>query len=76
VKERVIQVVAGVLDVSEQTLAPTSSPVTIDAWDSLRHMNLVLALEEEFGIRFNDERIMKMVTLSAILETVTELAPA
>jgi acyl carrier protein len=39
-------------------------------------MNLVLALEEEFGIRLNDERIMKMVSVGAIVETVSELAPA
>ena len=29
-----------------------SSGETIDGWDSLAHINLVVAIEQEFGIRF------------------------
>ena len=75
-KERIIDVVSRTMEVPAESLSEASSPVTVETWDSLKHMNLVLALEEEFGIRLNDERIMKMVTVGAILETVTELAPA
>ena len=74
--ERIIDVVSRTMEVPAESLSEASSPVTVETWDSLKHMNLVLALEEEFGIRLNDERIMKMVTVGAILETVTELAPA
>jgi len=28
---------------------------TVEAWDSIKHMNLVLAIEEEFGISIPDE---------------------
>jgi len=59
-----------------ESLTADSSTATVEAWDSLKHMNLVLALEEEFGIRLTDEQIMKMVTVGAIVGTVTELAPA
>jgi len=74
--ERIIDVVSRTMEVPAESLSAESSPATVETWDSLKHMNLVLALEEEFGIRLNDERIMKMVTVGAILETVTELAPA
>jgi acyl carrier protein len=75
-KERIFEVVARTMEVPVESLGSESSPATVETWDSLRHMNLVLALEEEFGIRLNDERIMKMVTVGAIVETVSELAPA
>ena len=29
-----------------------SSGETIDGWDSLAHINLIVAIEQEFGIRF------------------------
>jgi acyl carrier protein len=64
------------MDVPAESLTEDSSPANVESWDSLKHMNLVLALEEEFGIRLNDERIMKMVSVGAIVETVSELAPA
>ena len=28
---------------------------TVEQWDSLRHMNLVLSIEDEFGITIPDE---------------------
>ena len=34
-----------------------SSPETIPTWDSLQHLNLVLALEQEFRIQFTPEEI-------------------
>ena len=75
-RERIIDVVSRTMEVPAESLSAASSPATVESWDSLKHMNLVLALEDEFGIRLNDERIMKMVTVGAIVDTVTELAPA
>jgi acyl carrier protein len=75
-KERIIDVISRTMEVPAESLSAASSPATVEKWDSLKHMNMVLALEEEFGIRLNDERIMKMVTVGAIVETVSELAPA
>ena len=36
-------------------LTEDSSSDTLPQWDSLRHMNLVLALEDEFGVSIPDE---------------------
>lgn len=75
-KERIIELVSCIMEVPAESLTADSSPANVESWDSLKHMNLVLALEEEFGIRLNDERIMKMVSVGAIVETISELAPA
>ena len=29
-----------------------SNAMTVDGWDSLAHVNLIAAVEEEFGVRF------------------------
>jgi acyl carrier protein len=68
-------VVSKVLGIPEDTVTADSSPETVEAWDSLKHMNLVLALEEEFGIRFPDETIVSMLSVGLIEAAVTQLLP-
>lgn len=75
-RERILEIFSRVMETPAGSLTADSSPATVEAWDSLKHMNLVLALEEEFGIRLTDEQIMKMVTVGAIVGTVTEIATA
>jgi acyl carrier protein len=45
-----------------------SSPDSIPNWDSLAHMNLVVALEEEFDVEFNDDEINEMLNYALIKE--------
>ncbi len=48
-------VISAVLNVDICSIGPDSSRDTIESWDSLRHLNLILALEEEFGVTLPDE---------------------
>lgn len=66
-KERVIQIVSQVMGVPADQVTERSSSQTVETWDSLNHMNLILALEEEFGVQFSDEQIMRMLNVGAIL---------
>ena len=49
------QVMATLLNVDVASIGSDASMDTIPNWDSLRHMNLVLALEEEFKVSIPDE---------------------
>ena len=49
------QVMATLLNVDIIAIDAEASMDTILTWDSLRHMNLVLALEEEFKVTIPDE---------------------
>ena len=46
---------ATMLNVELATINEESSMDNVAKWDSLRHMNLVLALEEEFKVTIPDE---------------------
>ena len=61
--DRLYQTVAGVLGVPASELTDASSPETIAAWDSLNHLNLVMALEGEFGISLSPEDALEMRTV-------------
>ncbi len=54
-QEKLKAVISAVLNVDIGSIGPDSSRDTIESWDSLRHLNLILALEEEFGVTLPDE---------------------
>jgi acyl carrier protein len=49
------KITASVMEVDFLTLGEDASMDSIPTWDSLRQMNLVLALEESFGVSIPDE---------------------
>ena len=53
----------------------TSSPDTIPQWDSIGHLNLVTAIEEEFGIKIEDEQITQMLNFKLVVEIIKECQP-
>ncbi|MBZ0167299.1 MAG: acyl carrier protein [Candidatus Omnitrophica bacterium] len=72
-KEKVFTVVSQVMNVPVESVNEESSPDSIAEWDSLHHMNLVLALEEEFKVQFTDEQAVNMLNVKLILLTLEEL---
>ncbi len=56
-EKKIKKIMSEVLDIPELSINVNSSSKTIDQWDSLKQMNLIIALEEEFGIEFDDDEI-------------------
>jgi acyl carrier protein len=66
IDKRVKNVMATVFGIPVIQIMTNSSPDTIESWDSLKHMNLVVALEEEFEIEFSDDEITEMMNFALI----------
>jgi acyl carrier protein len=73
VEERIKKVMASVFNMDISEIDNDVSPDSIKTWDSLKHMTLVLSLEEEFGIRFKQEQIIDLLSFKLILMTLREL---
>lgn len=56
--KKVEAVFRDVLDNEAITLAPTTTAADIDEWDSLSHVELVVAVEHCFGIKFTSSEIL------------------
>jgi acyl carrier protein len=54
-EEALKQVLSAVLGIPAESIGEATSMDTVEGWDSIKHMNLVLALEDEFGISIPDE---------------------
>ena len=69
-EERLRQIMAKVFEVPVTEIKDDSSAHTIATWDSLRHLDMVLALEKEFGIKFHDEEVPTLINFKAIAATL------
>lgn len=68
--DRVRSIAADLFHLPEEKITPASSPEHIDAWDSVQHLNLVLALETEYSIEFAPEEFDQMKTVGSIAALV------
>ena len=65
-------VMSAVFEIPIDEIDDDTSPDNVSSWDSLKHMNLVFALEEEYEIDFIEEEIVEMMNLSQIKSIVME----
>ena len=67
------QLMAAVLEVPADSIGPGTDMDTVEAWDSLRHLTLVLALEEEFGVHIPDEEAGSITSYPLVKLVLSEL---
>jgi acyl carrier protein len=58
--DQVRGVASDLFGVPVNRIMPESSPETIEGWDSIQHLNFVLALEEKFGFQLSPEEMEQM----------------
>lgn len=64
------KIFAKIVGISVSKIKPNTSPQNTKKWDSLAHMNLVMAFEKEFKIKFSDEEINEMLNYELIEEII------
>jgi acyl carrier protein len=64
---------AQIFNVDIDAITQESSPESIERWDSLKHMQLILALEDEFEVTFSDDDIPNLLSTRAIEDNVRRL---
>jgi acyl carrier protein len=70
--DRLRAVMAAMLDVDPATIGPATSTDTVENWDSVTHMNLVIAIEEAFGITVPDEEVASLTSWDLVRVVVQE----
>lgn len=69
---KIKQIMTAVFETEIENISDDASPDTINNWDSLRLINLVAAIEEEFDIEFEEEEIIEMLNFKLICLLVAE----
>ncbi|MBF0236069.1 MAG: acyl carrier protein [SAR324 cluster bacterium] len=71
-EQQIKEVLSKVFGVDLTEIDENTSSDTLENWDSLRQMNLVVALEEEFEVEFTDEQILEMLSFKLIVHIIKE----
>ena len=71
-ESRLKQVLANVFDEESESINDESSMDTIENWDSLKHLNLILALEEEFEVSFDEDESIIIISYPLIKTVLKE----
>ena len=70
IEDRIKNVMSSVFGISKEDIKTDASPDNIESWDSLKHMNLIVALEEEFNFELSDDEIVEMMNYKLLIEIV------
>ncbi|MBM3774797.1 MAG: acyl carrier protein [Acidobacteria bacterium] len=73
IRDRLQQVFRQVFDDEQLVLAGGMSAKDIEDWDSLQHINLIIAVEKQFGIRFATAEISQLKEPGQNIGTFTRL---
>jgi len=71
-EDRLKQVLSDVLKISADGIDDDTSVDTVEKWDSLSHLNLVLALEQAFDISFTEEQTVEILNYPLIKAVLGE----
>ena len=72
-ENRIKNIMSAVFEIPASEIDGDSSVDTIKSWDSLKHMNLIIALEEEFQITIPDEEVGNLISYPLIVLIFKEI---
>jgi acyl carrier protein len=70
IKPKLLDIVAAVLELPSVSVTDALSSDNCDSWDSMRHLRLVLAVEDGFGVSFDEDEIATLTSVSALLNAI------
>ncbi len=71
-EHKIKKIMASVLELDEKDIDEKTSTANIEVWDSLRHMKLIMAIEDELGVEIDDEIIGEMTSYKKILSLLQD----
>ena len=71
-KDRIYNRISEILKVEKAQLNDEMEVGDIKQWDSLAHVNLIIALEHEFKIIFDVDETLDMESINDIIEIISD----
>lgn len=69
VEERVLMVISSILKVPVNS---ESTRLEVPSWDSLKHVEVIFAIEDEFDIEFKEEILFELNSVSEIVKRICD----
>lgn len=72
IKERLQEIFRDVFDEEDLEIREDMSAKDIDDWDSLAQINLIVAIEKEFGVKFNLDEVSQLKNIGEMLGLISK----
>jgi acyl carrier protein len=70
ISERLKRTILNELKVDDFEMNDDTTAVEVPGWDSLNHINVILAVEKEYGIRFKNVEVLRLKNLGELQSLV------
>ena len=70
--DKVQDIFRDIFDEDDLVIQDTTSSSDIEDWDSLNHINLISAIEKEFGIRFALGELQELKDVGILIDLIIE----
>ncbi|PWK14999.1 acyl carrier protein [Tumebacillus permanentifrigoris] len=71
--EKVIEIIADVLDADPAELSPTMGPHNLEEWDSVNALRILTNIEAELKVRLSLEQFASVTTIGALTELIQNM---
>ena len=71
-EEKIKKLMAKIFEINIEDISNNIYPTDIENWDSLRHLMLIVDLESEFQIKFNDDELVSLTDFASICQIISK----
>lgn len=72
-ENKIKAVMADILEIENALIDLNTSTENVATWDSLKQIDLIMALEEEFDVKFSEAQMFSMNSYKMIYDTLANL---
>lgn len=70
VLEKLQTIFSNIMDLEGKAISFETTAEDIEEWDSLSHVQLVLSIEKEFGIKFTSREILSWKNVGEMIDSI------
>ena len=70
------ELLADIFEISPEQVTAELSMEAVDSWDSFRHLQAILAIEGEYGVQFDPQRIPELTSVARLQAELVKMGVA
>lgn len=72
-KNKIVEIIAGVLKVAPEQITPELSVGDIPEWSSMAQMSIITALQSEFDVEIPMEDLFDLTSVGSLIDEIVKL---
>ena len=72
VEVKIKTILSDILNIDMKDISDDFSMENCESWDSFMHMTVIMSIEDEFSIKFDDDKLPELNSLITLISSVQE----